>query len=168
MLAQTNKKINAAEHKAQINDPYPSDYPLGRDCHLTSDYQQSSDDQGSGREKVSIREMALSGASRTARLASCAAAPKENFPKNLLCSLPNDQGYIGVLFWAPHPCGGYYEEGAYVYGPHGKVGYYLHNLDPHEENRSGRILEEEAPQASHPGSSKQIPIQFSPTSYKSL
>lgn len=43
--------------------------------------------------------------------------------RNLICLLP---GYcIPIEYWAPHPCGGYYMEAKYCFGPQGFIGYYL-------------------------------------------
>lgn len=47
--------------------------------------------------------------------------------RNLVCLLPD--GHIPVTVWAPHPCGGRYMVEAWVYGPNGRVGYWL----PQEE-----------------------------------
>lgn len=42
---------------------------------------------------------------------------------NHLCLLPDTA--IKVSHWAPHPCGGWYEIGAWCWGPHGRVGYWV-------------------------------------------
>lgn len=41
---------------------------------------------------------------------------------NLTCLLPDTR--IAVT-WAPHPCGGFYCEGAWCYGPDGPIGYWI-------------------------------------------
>lgn len=44
--------------------------------------------------------------------------------RNLVCLLPD--GHIPVTLWAQHPCsGGLYMVEAWVYGPSGRVGYWL-------------------------------------------
>jgi hypothetical protein len=43
--------------------------------------------------------------------------------RNLVCLLPDR--YVPVETWAPHPCGGWYVAEAWVYGPQGRLGYWL-------------------------------------------
>jgi hypothetical protein len=40
--------------------------------------------------------------------------------RNILCLLPD--GHIEVTYWMAHPCGGWWNYDALVYGPKGVVG----------------------------------------------
>jgi hypothetical protein len=49
--------------------------------------------------------------------------------RNLTCLLPD--GFLGITYWAPHPCDDkLYMVEAWVWGPSGRVGYWMNTDRP--------------------------------------